>query len=124
MSITIRFDKGKPLASAELMIKSPPPGYELGTTEAPEPRDLDSTLASQGFRHLLDEVRSLLERELEGSGLEMVQLTGAAFHDVKVYRPGICFTLREGEVTEGMSEPSRERVTDIAETIRECLKLP
>jgi hypothetical protein len=123
MSITIRFDKGKPLASAELMIKSRPPGYELGVTEAPEARHLEPTLASQGFQHLLEEIRSILERELQGSRLEVVQLRGAAFHDVKVYRPGICFTLREGAVTEAMSEPARERVTDIAETIRERLKL-
>lgn len=123
MSITIRFDKGAPTASAEIMIKNPLPDYDLEDVEASIPRDVDPMLASQGFKDLLDEVRGLLQRELADNGLEIVQLTGAICHDVSVYRPGIWLVLRESAANGEMSEAGRERITSLAEKLRKDLKL-
>ncbi|HUJ31588.1 MAG TPA: hypothetical protein VLY23_09935 [Candidatus Acidoferrum sp.] len=122
MSITIRFDKGAPTASAEIMIKNPLPDYDLEDLGAAIPRDVDPMLASQGFKDLLDEVRAILQRELDGSGLEIAQLTGAICHDASVYRPGVWLVLREHGKGD-MSEKGRERITAVAETIREDLNL-
>jgi len=123
MSITIRFDKGAPTASAEITIKNPLPDYDLEEVGAPIPRDVDPMLASQGFKDLLDEVRAILQRELPENALEVVQLTGAICHDVNVYRPGIWLVLRERTANEDMSEGARKRLTAIAEKIREDLNL-
>ena len=123
MSITIRFDKDTPTASAEIMIKNPLPDYDLEDVEAPIPRDVDPTLASQGFKDLLDEVRAILERENGNNAFEVVQLTGAICHDVSVYRPGIWLVLRERGSNGNMSEAGRKRITAIAEKIREDLGL-
>src|SRR5579864_292559 len=103
MSITIRFDKGAPTASAELMIKKALPDYDLEEVEAPVPRDVDPMLASQGFKDLLDEVRAILSRELVGSSLEIAQLTGAICRDKSVHRPGIWLVLRESGANGAMS---------------------
>lgn len=123
MSITIRFDKDAPTASAEIMIKNPLSDYDLEDVEAQIPRDVDPMLASQGFKDLLDEVRGILRRELEGSNLEIVQLTGAICHDVNVYRPGVWLVLRERGVNGDMSEAGREHITAVAEKLREDLNL-
>lgn len=123
MSITIRFDKDAPTASAEIMIKNPLPDYDLEDVEAPIPRDVDPMLASQGFKDLLDEVRAILQGEFAGHSLELVQLTGAICHDVSVYRPGIWLVLRERGANSQMSEKGRERLTALAEKIREDLNL-
>lgn len=123
MSITVRFGADEPTASAELLINNQVPQHHLKKIEAATGRDLDSTLDSQPFKLLLDEVRAILEHELEDSGIEVVQLTGAAYLDAKIYRPGICFVLRERTADERMSELARARVTEIAETIREELNL-
>jgi hypothetical protein len=123
MSMTVRFGADEPTASVELLIKNQVPQHHLKKIEAATGRDLDSTLASQPFKLLLDEIRAILEHELEDSGIEVVQLTGAAYLEAKTYRPGICFVLRERTADERMSELARERVTEIAETIREELNL-
>jgi hypothetical protein len=123
MSITIRFDKGAPTASAELMIKKPLPDYDLAEAEAAVPREVDPMLASQGFKDLLDEVRAILASELAAGNLEIAQLTGAICHDVTVYRPGVWLVLRERGKDGDMSEAARERVTALAEKLREDLNL-
>jgi hypothetical protein len=123
MSITIRFDKDAPTASAEIMIKNPLPDYDLEDVEATIPRDVDPMLASQGFKDLLDEVRAILQQELRDNSFEIVQLTGAICHDVSVYRPGIWLVLRERGANSQMSEKGRERLTATAEKIREDLNL-
>jgi hypothetical protein len=123
MSITIRFDKGAPTASAELMIKKPLPDYDLAEAEAAVPREVDPMLASQGFKDLLDEVRAILASELAAGDLEIAQVTGAICHDVSVYRPGIWLVLRERGKDGDMSEAARERVTALAEKLREDLNL-
>lgn len=123
MSITVRFDKDAPTASAEIMIKNPLPDFDLEDVEAAIPRDVDPMLASQGFKDLLDEARAILQGEIADKALEIVQLTGAICHDVSVYRPGIWLVLRERGANGSMSETGRERITSIAEKIREDLKL-
>jgi hypothetical protein len=123
MSIKIAHDAGAPTASIELMITRPLPDYDLEDIEASIPRDVDPMLASQGFKDLLDEVRSLLSREPIEKNFEIAQLTGAICHDKDVYRPGIWLALRERGVGKEMSPAARQHVATIAETIRVSLGL-
>jgi len=95
MSPRIQYDSSAPTASIELMITHPLPDYDLNEVEAPVPRDVDPMLASQGFKDLLDETRTVLDRELPAANLEITQLTGAICHDKSVHRPGIWLVLRE-----------------------------
>lgn len=118
MGIKITQDAGAPSASIELMITHPLPDYDLGEVSAPIPRDVDPMLASQGFKDLLDEIRTTLDRELSGSKLEITQLTGAISHDQAVYHPGIWVVLRERDAAKEMSAEARQRVTAIAEKLR------
>jgi len=123
MGIKISHDAAAPNASVELMITRPLPDYDLDEVEAPVPRDVDPMLASQGFKDMLDEVRTILERELAGSGLEIAQLTGAICHDKNVHRPGVWVVLRERGAAKEMSSAARERVAAVAQTIRQTLQL-
>lgn len=123
MSITIRFDHDDPIATVELIVRNQIPGHRLDRTEAPTARELAPVLASKASKLLLDEVRAVLEHEIENSKLEIVEVKGVPFRDAKTYRPGILFVLRERGASEKMSESARERVTEIAETIREELSL-
>lgn len=125
MSVKLTHDSGAPTASLELMITKPLPDYDLDEVEASIPREVDPMLASQGFKDLLDEVRSILDRELAGSGLEIAQLTGAICHDHNVHRPGIWLVLREGRGPAGqaMSAIARGKVAAIAEVLRAGLGL-
>jgi len=123
MAIKIAHDAGAPAASIELMITRPLPDYDLEETEAPIPRDVDPMLASQGFKDLLDEVRSLLNREPAAKNFEIAQLTGAICHDKDVYRPGIWLVLRERGAGKEMSPAARQHVATMAETIRVSLGL-
>lgn len=123
MAIKIAHDAGAPTASIEWMITRPLPDYDLEEIDAPIPRDVDPMLASQGFKDLLDEVRSLLSREAAANNLEVAQLTGAICHDKNVYRPGIWLVLRERGAGKEMSPAAREHVATIAETIRVSLGL-
>jgi hypothetical protein len=123
MAIKIAHDPGAPAASIELMITRPLPDYDLEESEAPIPRDVDPMLASQGFKDLLDEVRSLLNREPAAKNFEIAQLTGAICHDKDVYRPGIWLVLRERGAGKEMSPAARQHIATIAETIRASLGL-
>lgn len=123
MAIKIAHDAGAPTASIEWMITRPLPDYDLEEIDAPIPRDVDPMLASQGFKDLLDEVRSLLSREAAANNLEVAQLTGAICHDKNVYRPSIWLVLRERGAGKEMSPAAREHVATIAETIRVSLGL-
>lgn len=122
----ITHDPGAPTASVELMITRPLPDYDLDEVEAPVPRDVDPMLASQGFKDLLDEARSVLDRELSASGLAIAQLTGAICRDGAVHRPGIWLVLREHTAARDakeMSPAARQRVASIAEALRSTLQL-
>jgi hypothetical protein len=123
MSVKISHDAAAPSASVELMITQPLPDYDLDEVEAAIPREVDPMLASQGFKDLLDEVRTILSRELAGSALEVAQLTGAICRDASVHRPGIWLVLRERGASGAMSAAARERVAAIAETLRTTLQL-
>jgi hypothetical protein len=105
------------------MIRRSLPDYDLGKVEASVPRDMDPMLASQGFRDLLDETRSILECKLAGSGLEIAQLTGAICRDGSVHRPDIWLILCERDAHRGMSAAARQRVRSFAETIRKTPQL-
>jgi hypothetical protein len=125
MPVKISYDAGAPTASVEVMLTEPLPDYDLLEVEAPIPREVDPMLASQGFKDLLDEARTLLDRELAGSNLEIVQLTGAICHDKNVHRPGIWLVLRErgtGEDRE-MSIAARDRIAAIAKSLPKLLEL-
>jgi hypothetical protein len=123
MTIKIAHDKAAPTSSIELMITKPLPDYDLEDVEAPIPRDVDPILASQGFKDLLDEVRSILDRELDGGTLEIAQLTGAICHDKSIYRPGVWLVLRERGTSSEMPAATRQRVAQIAESLRHNLQL-
>jgi hypothetical protein len=127
MSIKITHDDAAPAASIELMITKPLSDYDLENVEAAVPREVDPILASQGFKDLLDEARSIVERDLIRASLEITQLTGAICRDRDVYRPGIWLVLRENGAenrgVKGMSSDARAKVAGIAETLRADLGL-
>ena len=118
MAIKITHDAGAPTASIEFMITQPLPDYDLEEVEAPIPRDVDPMLASQGFLDLLDETRTLLDRELPAANLEI-----AICHDKSVHRPGIWLVLRERGASKEMSAAAMQQVARVAETIRATFSL-
>ncbi len=125
MSIRISPDEAKPEAGVELAITRALPDFDLNQVALPVPRDVDPILASQGFKDLLDEARAVLDRELPGKGLEIVQLTGAICHDGGVHRPGIWLVLREAGAPgrAAMSPEARAGVAAVAESLRAALGL-
>jgi len=125
MLAKISHDSGAAAASVEIMITEPLPDYDLLEVEAPVPRDVDPMLASQGFKDLLDEVRSFLEAVLPGSELEVAQLTGAICHDQSVHRPGIWLVLRERSAhkTQPMSNAGSLRVSEVTARLLKHLQL-
>ena len=125
MAIKITHDAHAPTASVELMITRPLPDYDLEEVEAAVPREVDPMLASQGFKDLLDEARGILERDLAGSGVEIVQLTGAICHDNGVHRPGIWLVLREAAAapTQIISTAGQAKIAAAAEALKSSLKL-
>ena len=111
MSMRVVHDSNAPTASIELMIRQPLEDYDLVEVEGDTPRDVDPMLASQGFRDLIDDARGILERELSGSGLVIVQLTGAICHDSGVHRPGIWAVIEETNgAHKQMSAEARARI--------------
>jgi hypothetical protein len=129
MTMRITHDAGAPTASVEFAITRPLPDYDLEEVEAAVPRDVDPMLASQGFKDLLDEARSILERELAGSGLEITQLTGAICPDKKgehtVHRPGLWLVVREAAApaSREMSAPTRRLLAAAADALRASLQI-
>jgi len=53
-------DQGKPFAAIQIVLEKPLPDCDLEQLEPPSPRDVDSILASQGFRDLIDDARGVL----------------------------------------------------------------
>ncbi|HKF52352.1 MAG TPA: hypothetical protein VKB26_08580 [Candidatus Acidoferrales bacterium] len=118
MSTKITHDSNAPTVSVELVITKPLEDYDLFEVEAETPRDVDPMLASQGFKDLIDDARTILERELADRGLEILQLTGAICHDAKVHRPGIWLVVREKSATgKEMSAEHQARVAAAAEAV-------
>ncbi len=120
VAIKIEHDANAPTAAVEIPIKHPLPDFDLEEVEACVPRDVDPILASQGFKDLLDEARSILDTALDGTGLEIAQLTGAICPDGAVFRPGIWLVLRQTSPAAGqaMSAGARARVAAVAEDLR------
>lgn len=118
------YDGSARTVSVEMMIKKPLEDYDLLEVEAETPRDVDPMLASQGFKDLLDDVRAMLERELTGRGLQIVQLTGAICHDQNVHRPGVWLVVGEPD-THGqeMSAEGRAHVAAVIESVRSSFGL-
>ena len=125
MSIRINHDPNAPTASVELPIRQPLPDYDIEEIEQPTPRDVDPLLASQGFKDLLDEARSLFEREAAGHSLEIAQLTGTICQDGHTHRPGLWLVVRETGASgaQPMSADARAELARIAESLRESLAL-
>jgi hypothetical protein len=125
MAVKMEYDANAPTAAVELPILRPLPDYDLEEVEARIPRNVDPMLASQGFKDLLDEARGILEDALNGTGLEIAQLTGAICPDGTVFRPGIWVVLREAGAAAGesMSPGARARVAAVVEELRSHLGL-
>jgi hypothetical protein len=124
MSAKITQDANEAIVSVEMMVKKPLEDFDLLEVEAGTPRDVDPMLASQGFKDLLDDVRSILERELAGRGLEIVQLTGAICRDQNVHRPGIWLVIKETRAArKEMSAEGRARVAAAVESVQSNLGL-
>lgn len=123
MPITIRFDRDKPIASVEFMIQSALPDHELMPIEAQERSEIQPVIASQQFKDLVEAVQSAFEKELAGGKFEIARISGIVCHDVSVYRPGILLIVQEKGREETIREKGRERITAIAEAVREKLEL-
>jgi hypothetical protein len=123
MSTKATHDSNTPTASIEIMIRKPLEDYDLVEVAAESPRDVDPMLASQGFKDLLDDARVILERELRGRGLEIVQLTGAICRDGNEHRPGIWLVVRENTGQKEMSAEARTHVAEAVEAARSSLGL-
>lgn len=121
----LQMDAHAPTASIEWMIARPLPDYDLLEIEAGVPRDVDPMLASQGFKDLLDEARTLIEGRLAGTGIEIAQLTGAICADSGVFRPGIWLVLRDSAAVAGAAMPqaAQARITALANEIPAALQI-
>src|SRR5439155_25111372 len=90
MSIRIAPDKNQPSAAIEIPLEKPLPDYDLHQFEQPTPRDVDSILVSQEFRHLVDDARGSLTRLLSDTILELRQVTDDIYPgDDETYRLGL-----------------------------------
>lgn len=123
MPITIRFDREKPMASVEFMIRGAAPEHGSAAAEAQERSEIQPVLASEEFKKLVAAVRSSFEEGLAGGKFEVARVSGIVCHDVNVYRPGILLMLQERGREGTIAEKGRERITEIAEAVREKLRL-
>ncbi|HYL09517.1 MAG TPA: hypothetical protein VEU31_02165 [Candidatus Acidoferrales bacterium] len=125
MSVRILPDANAPTAAIELTITRPLADYDIEEVEMAVPRAIDGILVTQGFRDLVDDARGILEGLLRGTGLEIVQLTGAICPGGGVYRPGLWLVLREsgGASTAPMSDGSRALLAKFAEEVRRRLQI-
>lgn len=119
--ITIRFDRQKPMASVEFVVRKAPPNYPLTKTVVEDRSEIQPVLSSLEFKALVDGVRSAFETEVADGKFEVLRVSGIVFHDVNVYRPGILLLLQEREREGTIPEKGRERVTAVAEAVREQL---
>jgi hypothetical protein len=125
MSIRILPDCNAPTAAIELTISRALPDYDIEEVEMPIPRDVDGILVTQGFRDLVDDARVLLVDLLSGTGLEIVQLTGAICPGDGVFRPGLWLVLRESGAPGNAQMPdhARANLAAIANGLRGRLQL-
>jgi hypothetical protein len=125
MSVRILPDASAPTAAIELAITRPLPDYDIVQVGMSIPREVDGILVTQGFRDLMDDARGILEGSLRGTGLEIVQLTGAICPGGGVYRPGLWLVLREPRTAANapISDAARARLRGIAEELRQRLQI-
>jgi hypothetical protein len=126
MPLRIVPDQDKPSASIEIPLEKPLPDYDLDAVKQPTPRDVDVILVSQGFRDLVDDARGVLTDLLHGTGLEIVQLTGAICPgDDEVYRPGLWIVLHEHNAPPNhcCTAQVQERIAKIAHQLASRLGL-
>jgi hypothetical protein len=125
MSVRILPDASAPTAAIELAITRPLPDYDIVQVGMSIPREVDGILVTQGFRDLMDDARGILEGSLRGTGLEIVQLTGAICPGGGVYRPGLWLVLREPGTAANapISDAARARLRGIAEELRQRLQI-
>jgi hypothetical protein len=107
------------MASVEFMIGSALPDDRLKKPEAQERSDIQPVIASQGFKELVQAVRAAFAQELAGGKFEVLHISGIVCHDVDVYRPGILLIIEEAGREGTIREVGRERITAIAEAVRE-----
>lgn len=107
------------MASVEFMIRGAAPEHGLAAVEAQERSEIQPVLASKEFKKLVAAVRSSFDEELSGGKFEVARVSGIVCHDVNVYRPGILLMLQERGRDGTIAEKGRERITEIAEAVRE-----
>src|SRR5258708_24587171 len=125
MRVRILPDAGAPTAAVELTITRPLADYDIEEVEVSIPREVDGILVSQGFRDLVDDARNVLEDLLRGTGLEIVQLTGAICPAGGVYRPGLWLVLcQQGAAQDApLSESACGRLSSLADELRRRLQI-
>lgn len=122
MGSRVVHDNEAPTASVEVTIDKPLENYDLFEVDAATPRDVDPILASQGFKDLIDDARGILERELSGSSLAIVQLTGAICHGGSIHHPGIWLVVEErGATGKQMSPQARTLIVAAVEAVQSGL---
>jgi hypothetical protein len=126
MPMRIVLDQDKPSAAIEIPLEKPLHDYDLEQLEQPTPRDIDAILVSQGFRDLVDDARGVLTELLDGSGLEITQLTGAICPgDDDVYRPGLWIVLMDtkADSKSALLPATKDRISKAVNTLIERLQL-
>lgn len=126
MPTRIVLDQDKPSAAIEIPLEKPLHDYDLEQLEQPTPRDIDAILVSQGFRDLVDDARGVLTELLDGSGLEITQLTGAICPgDDDVYRPGLWIVLMDtkADSKSALLPATKDRISKAVNTLIERLQL-
>ena len=122
MPIRIVVDEDKPSAAVEISLAKPLPHYNLEQLEHPTPRHVDAVLSSHGFQDLIGEARCVLTTLLDGSGLEIVQCTGAICPgDDEVYQPGLWIVIRDSNTKPSMklsSAAQNQIATLVSELVR------
>jgi hypothetical protein len=126
MPTRIVLDQDKPSAAIEIPLEKPLHDYDLEQLEQPTPRDIDAILVSQGFRDLVDDARGVLTELLDGSRLEITQLTGAICPgDDDVYRPGLWIVLMDtkADSKSALLPATKDRISKAVNTLIERLQL-
>ena len=125
MAVRIVPDQNQPSAAIEISLEKPLPDYDLEEVEFPAPRDVDGVLVSQGFRDLVDDARGILTELLNGTGMEIVQFTGAICPGDELFRPGLWIVLRDphGKPGTPLSKETLDRIREFADQLAQRLQL-
>jgi hypothetical protein len=121
----LQSDAHAPTVAAELPLRHALADYDIEDVVKESTRDVDEILVSQGFQDLVDDARAALRTLLEGTLLELVQLTGQICKDGNRFRPGLWLVLRERGAADGQpaSAAAREQAARIAAELSQRLGL-